>query len=151
MVQFCLELTIFIFSDDVVLITGGADGADRFSSEMYDPFTKTSCSLPQLPDARGGHSQNAGLTCGGGYKAPASATTCVKWNPASGTWKKSHTLKEGRTGHVSWETPSGVYLLGGDSSNTKRTSAKVNKDSSVEQSFSLKYDARYKYFKSLLI
>ena len=125
----------------VVLITGGADGDDRKSSEIYNPLTKTSCSLPQLPDARGGHSQNAGLTCGGGYKAPASANTCVKWNPASGTWKKSHTLKEGRIGHVSWAAESGVYLLGGNSANTRRTSEKVNKDGSVEDSFSLKYDA----------
>ena len=129
----------------VVLITGGADGDDRFSSEIYNPSTKTSCSLPQFPEARGIHSQNAGLTCGGGYQAPASANTCVKWSPASGTWTKSHTLKEGRNGHVSWETPSGVYLLGGDmrdSSNTKQTSVKVNKDGSVQQGFSLKYDAR---------
>ena len=133
-----------LFSLSVVLITGGADGDDRFSSEIYNPFTKTSCSLPQLPDARGVHSQNAGLTCAGGYKAPASENTCVKWNPASGTWKKSHSLKEGRIGHVSWATASGVYLIGGDNSNTKQTSVKVNKDGSVEQSFSLKYDARYK-------
>ena len=133
---------IFIFSGDVVLITGGADGDDRFSSEIYNPFTKTSCSVPQLPDARGVHSQNAGLTCGGGYKAPASSNNCVKWNPATGTWKKSHTLKESRSEHVSWATASGVYLLGGNKANTKRTSEKVNKDGSVEDSFSLKYDAQ---------
>ena len=125
----------------VVLITGGADGDDRFSSEIYNPLTKTSCSLAQLPEARGGHSQNTGLICGGGYEAPASETTCVKWNPASGTWKQSHTLKEGRNGHVSWATASGVYLLGGNNANTKRTSVKVNNDGSVEDSFSLKYDA----------
>ena len=137
-VQTCLELTIFIFLDDVVLITGGAL---MKSSEIYNPLTKASCSLPEFSVTRGAHGQNAGLTCGGGYKAgPASANTCVRWNPASGTWKKSHTLKEGRTGHVSWETPSGVYLLGGNIANTKRTSEKVNNDGSVEDSFSLKYD-----------
>ena len=69
--------------------------------------------------------------------------TCVKWNPASGTWKQSHKLREKRLGHVSWATSSGVYLLGGSSS-AKRTSEKVNEDGSVEESFSLKYDARYK-------
>ena len=124
----------------VVLITGGADGDDRKSSEIYNPFTKTSCYLPQLPDARGGHSQNAGLTCGGAYYAPEGANTCVKWNPASGTWNHSHTLKRSRTGHVSWATESGVYLLGGNNPNTRRTSEKVNDDGSVEDSFSLKYD-----------
>ena len=118
----------------VVLITGGADGDDMLSSEIYNPFTKTSCSLPQFNDARRGHSQNAGLTCG------SATNTCVKWNPASGTWKKSHTLKNVRAGHVSWATESGVYLLGGNSANTRRTSEKVNNDGSVEDSFSLKYD-----------
>ena len=132
----------------VVLITGGAD---QKSSEIYNPVTKESCSLPQFPYARGAHSQDGGLTCGGTYSTPARAKTCVKWNPASGTWTQSHTLREARAGHVSWATVSGVYLLGGYGSNSIRTSEKVNKDGSVEEGFNLKYDTRLVHWCSHLI
>ena len=136
----CLTIVISL---SVVLITGGADQKSYQKSEIYNPVTKESCSLPQFPAPRGLHSQNGELCCGGGYSDPASANTCVKWNPASGTWKQSHTLRENRTAHVSWAASSGVYLLGGSSS-AKRTSEKVNEDGSVEESFSLKYNTGYK-------
>ena len=125
---------------NVVLITGGAKGREGLkSSEIYNPVTKAGCSLPHFTDARGTHSQDGGLTCGGGYPSPVK--NCVKWNPVSGTWNQSHTLKETRVGHVSWATPSGVYLIGGDKN--QLTSEKVKMDGSVEQGFSLKYAANY--------
>ena len=114
----------------VVLITGGYNGASLKSADIFNPVTNTSCSLPQLPEARHLHSQDGGLVCGG-YK-------CVKWSPASGTWTQSHTLRQKRGGHVSWATASGVYLIGGYDS--RRTSEKVNLDGSVEEGFSLKYE-----------
>ena len=61
--------------------------------------------------------------------------TCVKWSPDSGTWNQSHTLRQKRSGHMSWETASGVYLIGGFDS--ERTSEKVKYDGSVEEGFSL--------------
>ena len=82
------------------------------------------------------HSQDGGLACGGG-----GGTSCFKWNSASGTWVKSHTLKERRGGHVSWATASGVYLIGGESS--PRTSEKLKVDGSVQYGFGLKYDTLY--------
>ena len=82
------------------------------------------------------HSQDGGLACGGG-----GGTSCFKWNSASGTWTKSHTLKEKRANHVSWATASGVYLIGGGSS--PRTSEKLKVDGSVQYSFDLKYDTIY--------
>ena len=70
-----------------------------------------------------------------------SMTTCIKWSPASGTWTQSHTLRQSRSGHVSWSTSSGVYLMGGWGS--LRTSEKVKIDGSVEEGFVLKYDTRF--------
>ena len=58
----------------------------------------------------------------------------------SGTWNQSNTLREARSGHVSWETASGVYLMGGEDTAAMRTSEKVNFDGSVVESFNLKYD-----------
>ena len=117
----------------VVLITGGSD---RKSAEIYNPATKASCSLPQFAEVRAGHTQDGELACGGGI------STCVKWSPDSGTWDQSHTLREARVSHLSWVTESGVYLMGGY--NTRLTSEKVNMDGSVEESFNLKHETRYK-------
>ena len=83
---------------------------------------------------RAGHTQDDELACGGGV------SNCVKWSPDSGTWNQSHTLREARVAHLSWATTSGLYLLGG--LNTRLTSEKINVDSSVVQSFNLKYETR---------
>ena len=118
----------------LVLITGGWNSAALKSAEIYNPVTKTSCSVPKLPESRYEHRDEGGLICGG-YGAK---TSCVKWSPAFGTWTQSHTLREDRYHHVSWATASGVYLIGGRDS--KSTSEKVKLDGSVEEGFVLKYD-----------
>ena len=126
-----------MISLSVILITGGTD---RKSAEIYNPATKASCSLPLFSEVRVGHSQNGGLTCGGGVSGSSALTTCVKWNSTSGTWDQfDWKLKEPRIFHVSWETESGVYLMGGGSS--PKTSERVTEDGS-ELSFDRKYDAR---------
>ena len=73
------------------MITGGYNGGSLKSAEIFNPVTKTSCSLPQLPEARTHHSEDGGIACGGVEEA--SVKTCVKWSPASGTWT-SHTLSD---------------------------------------------------------
>ena len=80
-----------------------------------------SCSPLYLPQNSYYHSQNEGLVCAGEH--PDAKTNCVKWNPASGNWTMSHTLKYDRYHHVSWATASGVYLIGGY--NSPKTSEKV--------------------------
>ena len=131
-------MTIVCLFISVVLITGGMGGhnPDRWSSEIYNPVTNTSCSLSHShsPDVEHEHSQDGDLACGG-YP---SKTSCLKWSPASGTWTKSHTLRQKRMNHVSWATASGVYLIGGMIS--PNTSEKVKLDGSVEEGFDLKYD-----------
>ena len=122
-----------------VLITGSASSSNRRTAEIYNPLTKASCSLPQLPDDRYWHTQEGDLACGG-EGSQSSGTTCVKWSPVSGTWTKSHTLRQERYAHVSWATTSGVYLIGGP--NSEGTSEKV-KDGSVADGFGLKYNTWY--------
>ena len=120
-----------------ILITGGYNNGYLKSAEMFLPSSNTTCSLPELPEARYYHTQNNDLACGG----PSSNTqsTCVKWSSESGSWTQSHTLRQSRFWHVSWATEDGVYLMGGTSS---RTTELVKEDGSVEDGFSLNYDTR---------
>ena len=120
-----------------VLITGGYNKGDLQSVEIYNPVTKTTCSLPQLPEGRCFHTQDAGLACGGQGDL---GNTCVKWSSESGSWTQSHTLRQRRQNHVSWATEDGVYLIGGQDSSSWRTTELVKEDGSVEDGFSLKYD-----------
>ena len=129
----------------VVLINGGLNGTSDMdilkSAEIYNPVTKTSCSLPKIPDQVPGRryfSDDGGLSCGGDIAD--TKTNCVKWSPAFGNWTKSHTLRQKRMLHVSWATASGVYLIGGWYS--PGTSEKVKLDGSVEEGFSLKYESK---------
>ena len=126
------------------MITGGwgdGDGNGRLrSAEIFNPVKKTSCSLPQLPEAKLTHSEDGGLSCGGNSATHTTETTCVRWSPSAGTWNQSHTLRQRRQHHVSWATASGVYLIGGW--DNLRSSEKVKLDGSVEEGFSLKYDTK---------
>ena len=124
-----------------VLISGGWNGGGLKSVEMYNPATNTTCSLPQLPEARYQLSQDGGLACGG-KGGNNTLTTCVKWGSESGTWTQSHTLRQSRFTHVSWATEDGVYLMGGKDSSSRRTTELVKEDGSVEDGFSLKYETR---------
>ena len=144
MMLFLLGLTSTShYTDPVFLISGGTnDNKGLKSIEIYNPVTNTTCSLPQLPETLFYHTQDGGLACGGGQAKPASQqaswTTCVKWS--SGSWTKSHTLRQKRYGHVSWATEDGVYLMGGMDSSSEFTTELVKEDGSVEEGFSLKYD-----------
>ena len=124
-----------------VLITGSSFG-NGLTAEIFDPVTKNSCTLPQLPEPRESHTADGGLACGGG-SSENTQNTCVKWTWTSGTWSLSHTLREPRYDHVSWATTSGVYLMGGTITGVNsKTSEKVKLDGSVEEGFSIKYDIR---------
>ena len=136
-------MIFIVFFVSVVLITGSNHLVFSRTAEIYNPLTKTSCSLPQLHDSRYSHSLDGDLACGGGgYPNQSPLTNCVKWSPVSGTWSQSHTLRQKRFAHVSWATASGVYLIGGTNSYSQMTSEKVKDDGSVEEGFSLKYDTR---------
>ena len=121
----------------MILITGGVYTK---TAEIFDPASKKSCALPDLPDYRHDHSQNGNLACGGGGYSSNSGLTCIKWSKASGTWIESYRLKVASYEHVSWETPSGVYLIGGKYS--LKNSKLIKSDGTVEDGFNLKYDTR---------
>ena len=82
---------------------------------------------------RYGHTQNSGLLCGG-------RANCLQWKPDIGSWNKSHSLISWRYGHVSWNTPSGVYLIGGAVS--PNTSELLKEDGSVVEGFALAYSTQ---------
>ena len=107
-----------------ILITGGEGGFGASqSAEIYNPVTKYSCILPQLPNERKGHTQDGPLLCG--TSSINIGKTCLTWNSESGTWPQSHNLYARKYGHVSWapESGHGIYLLGGeiDLSNPRQT------------------------------
>ena len=134
----------------VVLITGGDNSDATHTSEIYDPASESSCSLPQLPDKRFAHTQvisahsnwnvnlylyidnqDGSLTCGGSQ----SADSCLMWS--SGSWTKSHSLSLARRSHISFPTSQGTFLLGGYTN--PLTSDLVKEDGTVEPGFGLKY------------
>ena len=110
---------------------------------MYNPTTNASCVLPNLPDHRVYHTQDGSLICGGEESATDtdSDLSCLKWSIDSGTWNKSHSLTTERDAHISWETCSGLYLIGGLDSWS--TSTLLLKDGSQEKGFNLKDDFQY--------
>ena len=125
------------FLDLGVLISGGFNGEGLKSAEIYFPSSNTRCSLPELPVERSWHTQDGQLACGG-VGGSKTMTSCDKWSPDSGSWTQSHTLRQRKYYHVSWNTEDGVHLIGGSSS--IKTTELVKEDDSVGDGFSLKYD-----------
>ena len=128
-----IELKILFL--DGVLITGGGLSVED-SVELYLPSTGVSCSLPQLPDERHGHTlESSGLLCGGWYR-----NNYLQWSPGNGTWDVVMSIVDDeRENHVSW-TPSqdiGTYLMGGH--NNFRTTTLIKHDGTLESGFPLKY------------
>ena len=124
-----LIIILLIFKD--FLITGGLGSAT--SAEIWSPGKKNQvCELPKLDSTRIAHSQNGLHVCGG-----VKGKTCSKLQ--NGYWSRTHSLPEKRVHHVSWETNSGIILMGGVSSPSTST---VIKGSEVKKGFGLKYDLR---------
>ena len=104
-------------SDKAILITGGwTEGSLPHPAEIFLPHNGTGCWLPEIPERRKFHSQEAGLACGGSSRAYLEYTiynNCWQWIPGEGGWTMSHTLAVERTFHVAWSSPSGLTLIGG--------------------------------------
>ena len=130
-----------LMSDKAILITGGwTEGSLQHPAELYLPHNGSGCSLPEIPERRKFHSQEAGLACGGSSRAYLEYTiykNCWQWSPDQGVWTKSHNLAVERTFHVSWSTAAGVHLIGGHgvaSNNAER----LTEGGSVARAFPLK-------------
>ena len=111
-----------------LLISGGYEA--KSSVELFVPATGESCSLPNLPDERYGHTMNGLYICGGNdiYDSPCLNYT-GEWSPVencrspstgcvhftSGQWQYSpQTFVKPRRGHMSWQTEKGLVLMCGD-------------------------------------
>ena len=119
-----------------MMISGGAGG----KVEVISPTGNVSCSVPDLPQRRYGHTMNSNIVCGGSVTLGVDiATSCDQLTSAG--WNKSHTLKYRRSGHCSWEVEDGIILLGGANSGTTSEIAKW--DGTTEELFSMQYNTRY--------
>ena len=115
-----------------ILITGGYDTGTIVEVIFGNG---THCTLPSLPHGRIWHSQS-GLTACGGSDSPA-RETCTTFS--SGAWATSHNLMEKRLRHVSWNSPTGIMLLGGLGS--EQTTELLSSTSTSAQ-FDLPYDIK---------
>merc|ERR1711953_1070640 len=112
----------------------------------WSPSTGQHCTVSSLPTFRGGHSQEGSMLCGGSADSSATATgiktSCLTLT-AEGSWDRITSLLEERYGHVSWASPSGTILIGGDGSGSYRTSEKIDESGTSSYSFDLEYDTFY--------
>ena len=93
------------------------------------------CSLPPLPEQRSSHTQTGLVACGGFQKNVTKS--CVRFSKGEEEWKKSHTLKNQRWSHVSWDSPDGVLLMGGYGSFT--TTELLTNNGDTTPGFKIKY------------
>ena len=121
-----------------MMISGGFGNRPKVEVEVISPGGNVSCSAPDLPQPRYGHTMNNNIVCGG-VGGTDTRTSCDQLTSAG--WNKSHTLKYRRSGHCSWEVEDGIILLGGSLSGTTSEIAKW--DGTTEELFSMQYNTRY--------
>ena len=118
---------------------GYNSGGYLSSAEEFNPETRHSCAVGDIPKGNYRGSLCNNMYCGG-YRAK---TSCVRFH-GNGTFTPLPvTLVKPRLGHICWGLPSGeVILMGGSSSTT--TTERVSVDgSSSSPDFNLPYDTRY--------
>jgi len=121
-----------------LLISGGYDDFDsRLTDvEVWSPSTGQHCTVSSLPTSRGHHTQEGRTVCGGvGIDAGTSCLTLT----AGGSWERTTTLQRKRFGHVSWASPSGTILMGGQGSLSSLSSEKIDESGTSSFSFNLEY------------
>ena len=122
-----------------MMISGGSSSR----VEVISPSSNVSCSVPDLPQRRWGHTMNNNIVCGGNDGLTGLMTSCVQLTSVG--WTKSHTLQYRRSDHCSWEVKDGIILFGGINS---RNTAEIAKwDGTTEELINfLKYDTWYSPF-----
>ena len=114
-------------------MTGGIGAEESAEVILEDGST---CTLPDLPPpGRYGHSAS-GLTLCGGWDEDT-PTTCSTF---TGQWETSHQLGVPRMEHVSWDSPSGIVIIGGGGTEAEKTTETLsNNSSSTTPAFLLPY------------
>ena len=136
-----------------LLVTGGGsdDGDGPQTAEVMLP-TGHSCSLPNLPSpGRWGHTQNGLTACGGGGWDGMDGTgdNCLTFTDRE--WEQSQVLTAQRQDHVSWQSPWGIFLLGGLSHSTQSSELLSNTTNISTAAFTLAYGLRYMLYSMLFI
>ena len=123
-----------------LLITGGrSDDGDARTVEVWLPGDQ-SCLMPRLPDpGRRQHTQSSYTACGGQNDLLeieyVIGNTCDTFD---GEWDQSHFLSEEYPA-VSWQSPAGILLMGGDISGTYSELLSTTTNTTT-YSFSLRYE-----------
>ena len=110
-------------------MTGGAGAEESAEVILEDGST---CTLPDLPPpGRYSHSATRLTLCGG----LGGENTCSTF---TGQWETSHKLNKTRWGHVSWDSPTGIHIIGGlDIEAAKTTEILSPSSSTTSPGFSL--------------
>ena len=118
-------------------MVGGYSGSRLNLVELFNLETKSSCIVDTtLDQPRSTHTGEGNLLCGG-HSGIDSISNC--YNVATGA---TINLLNGRSGHTSWSTDAGIYLLGGsDDSSYYRTTELVTGDT-TQAGFGLKYNTQ---------
>ena len=105
-------------------MTGGAGAEESAEVILEDGST---CNLPDLPPPGRSFHSASGLTLCGGWDEDT-PTTCSTF---TGQWETSHQLRLPRHGHMSWDSPSGIHIIGGVDSEAAKTIEILSPNSST--------------------
>ena len=109
-----------------VLVTGGF-GAEE-SAEVILEDGSTCTMTPDLPPPGRSFHSATGLTLCGGNGDEDTPTTCSTF---TGQWETSHQLRMPRYGHVSWDSPTGIHIIGGMDNDASQTIEILSPNSST--------------------
>ena len=117
-------------------MTGG-DGTEESAEVILEDGS--TCTMPDLPPpGRFGHSADGLTLCGGFGDDEDTPTTCSTF---TGQWDTSHHLGVPRFGHVSWDSPSGIIIIGGGEAD-QTTEILSRNSSTTNPAFHLPYTTK---------
>ena len=110
-------------------MTGGNGAEESVEVILEDGST---CTMPDLPPPGRYQHSATGLTLCGGHGEEYTCSTFT------GQWETSHQLRVPRHGHISWDSPSGIHIIGGvDNEAAKTTEILSPSSSTTSPGFSL--------------
>ena len=128
--------TATLLPNGLVLMAGGENinGVSIAKAELYDPASGTYKATGNMPATRQEHAAallpNGSVLVSGGNRVTLSTTTvlasCAIYNPGTGTWATTSSLKNARVDHTSTLLATGKVLdAGGENANNELISAEL--------------------------